>query len=245
MSNTLRKPKNPYGSSPRKLLEDRNISLKAKGIYSFMECKSDGWNFTASSMASQLKESRKTILVAMQELKATGWLTYNKNKDGSGVYELIGNYVITPKSEKVTKALQTHSPKSARCKNGTVQKTDCINKKDYSNKKDITNKKERYIDRFADFWFVYPKKRNKKGSIYKWKLKKLNEIADQLIADVLLRIKEDKRWVDGFVPDPLTYINQERWNDEVERAIKKQPSEVRKQRLAMKMVQEDDQRRVV
>ena len=231
MSNTLRKPKNPYGSSPRKLLEDRNVSLKAKGIYAFMECKIDGWNFTASSMASQLKESRKTILVAMQELKATGWLTYNKNKDGSGVYELIGNYVITPK--------QTHSPKSARCKNGTVQKTDCINKKDYSNKKDITNKKERYIDRFADFWFVYPKKRNKKGTLSKWKLKKLNEIADQLIADVLLRIKEDRRWIDGYAPDPKTYLNQERWNDEVEKVIKKQPSEVRKQRLAMKMQQEN------
>jgi len=239
MSNTLRKPKNPYGSSPRKLLEDRNISLKAKGIYAFMECKSDGWNFTASSMASQLKESRKTILVAMQELKATGWLTYNKNKDGSGVYELIGNYVITPKSEKVTKALQTHSPKSARCKNGTVQKTDCINKKDYSNKKDITNKKERYIDRFEDFWFVYPKKRNKKGTLSKWKLKKLNEIADQLIDDVLLRMKEDRRWIDGYAPDPKTYLNQERWNDEVEKVIKKQPSEVRKQRLAMKMQQEN------
>jgi hypothetical protein len=244
MSNTLRKPKTPYGSSPRKLLEDRNISLKAKGIYAFMECKSDGWNFTASSMSSQLKESRKTILVAMQELKATGWLTYHKNKNGSGVYELIGNYVITPKSEKVTKALQTHSPKTARCKNGTVQKTDCINKKDYSNKKDITNKKERDIDRFEDFWSVYPKKRNKTGSISKWKLKKLNNIADQLIADVLLRIKEDRRWVDGYVPDPLTYINQERWNDEVEKVIKKKPSEVRKQRLAMKM-QQEDQRRVV
>ena len=120
MSNTLRKNKNPYGSSPRKLLEDKNISLKAKGIYAFMECKIDGWNFTASSMATQLKESRKTILAAMQELKATGWLTYHKNKDGSGVYELIGNYVISPKSENDTMALQSHSPKTARCKKRTV-----------------------------------------------------------------------------------------------------------------------------
>jgi hypothetical protein len=150
MSNTLRKPKNPYGSSPRKLLEDKLISLKAKGIYAFMECKCDGWNFTASSMASQLKESRKTILVAMQELKATGWLTYHKNKNGSGVYELIGNYVISPKSENVTLVSESHSPKSARCKNDTVQKTDCINKKDYSNKNDLSNKKDIYTQRQID-----------------------------------------------------------------------------------------------
>ena len=147
MSNTLRKPKNPYGSSPRKLLEDRNISLKAKGIYAFMECKIDGWNFTASSMASQLKESRKTILVAMQELKANGWLTYHKNRDGSGVYELIGNYVTSPQPENDTMLLQSHSPKSTRCKNHTVPKTDCINKKDYSNKNNLSNKNNKHIQR--------------------------------------------------------------------------------------------------
>ena len=147
MSNTLRKPKNPYGSSPRKLLEDKNISLKAKGIYAFMECKIDGWNFTASSMASQLKESRKTILVAMQELKANGWLTYHKNRDGSGVYELIGNYVTSPQPENDTMLLQSHSPKSTRCKNDTVPKTDCINKKDYSNKNNLSNKNNKHKQR--------------------------------------------------------------------------------------------------
>ncbi len=150
MSNTLRNPKNPYGSSPRKLLEDRNISLKAKGIYAFMECKIDGWNFTASSMASQLKESRKTILVAMQELKASGWMTYHKKIGGSGVYELIGNYVISPKSENDTMALQSQSPKTTRCKNITVQKTDCINKKDYSNKNDLSNKNNKHTQRQLD-----------------------------------------------------------------------------------------------
>jgi hypothetical protein len=147
MSNTLRKPKNPYGSSPRKLLEDKNISLKAKGLYAFMECKIDGWNFTASSMASQLKESRKTILVAMQELKANSWLTYHKNRDGSGVYELIGNYVTSPQPENDTMLLQSHSPKSTRCKNDTVSKTDCINKKDYSNKNNLSNKNNKHIQR--------------------------------------------------------------------------------------------------
>ena len=147
MSNTLRKPKNPYGSSPRKLLEDKNISLKAKGLYAFMECKIDGWNFTASSMASQLKESRKTILVAMQELKANGWLTYHKNRDGSGVYELIGNYVTSPQPENDTMLFQSHSPKSTRCKKDTVSKTDCINKKDYSNKNNLSNKNNKHIQR--------------------------------------------------------------------------------------------------
>jgi hypothetical protein len=98
-------------------------------------------------MASQLKESRKTILVAMQELKANGWMTYHKNRDGSGVYELIGNYVTSPQPENDTMLLQSHSPKSTRCKNHTVPKTDCINKKDYSNKNNLSNKNNKHKQR--------------------------------------------------------------------------------------------------
>ena len=134
MSKTLRNKKTPYGSCPRKLLEDKNISLKAKALYAFMECKIDGWNFTASSMASQLKESRKTILTAMEELKASGWMIYHKKIGGSGVYELIGNYVLSPKSENDTMVLQSQSPKTTRCRNDTVSKRDCINKNNYFNK---------------------------------------------------------------------------------------------------------------
>jgi hypothetical protein len=150
MSKTLRVPKNPYGSCPRKLLEDKAISLKAKAIYAFMECKPDGWNFTSASMASQLKESRKTIQVAIQELKVTGWLIYHKNRDGSGDYELIGNYVFSPKSKNDTMALQGQSPKTTRCRNDTVSKRDCINKKDYSNKKDYFNKNNKHTQRQPD-----------------------------------------------------------------------------------------------
>jgi hypothetical protein len=144
VSKTLQNPKNPYGSCPRQLLEDKTISLKAKALYAFMECKPYGWNFTASSMASQLKESRKTILKAIHELKANDWVIYHKKIDGSGVYELIGNYVHSTKFENDTMALQDRSPKSTRCKNDTVQKTDCINKKDFSNKNDYSNKKNKH-----------------------------------------------------------------------------------------------------
>ena len=40
--------------------------------------------------------------------------------------------------------------------------------------------------------------------------------ADVLIADVLNRQKKDRRWGAGYIPDPTTYLNQERWDDAVE-----------------------------
>lgn len=67
--------------------------------------------------------------------------------------------------------------------------------------------------RFAEFWSVYPRKRGKKPAQAKWLAKRLDRIADDLIADVRKRIASDDRWKRGFIPDPLTYLNQERWDD--------------------------------
>ncbi len=71
-------------------------------------------------------------------------------------------------------------------------------------------------DRFSDFWNVYPIKKKKKTSHEIWKRKRLDSIADQLIQNVVTCLKSDKRWLDGFIPDPTTYLNQERWDDELQ-----------------------------
>ena len=246
MSNTLRNPKNPYGSSPRKLLEDKNISLKAKGIYAFMECKIDGWNFTASSMASQLKESRKTILVAMQELKANGWLTYHKNRDGSGVYVLIGNYVTSPQPENDTMLLQSHSPKSTRCKNHTVPKTDCINKKDYSNKNNLSNKnnkhKQRQLNEIENF-------KPNATSVERLKLvdgcESLNDKElELLVSDFKDRMKERKSDWKDIQAQFRSYVTQG-WikPKKLKKGTVDSKTSIEKQLLQMK-ISEDKQRRL-
>ena len=70
------------------------------------------------------------------------------------------------------------------------------------------------IVRFEDFWNEYPtvRKTNKKGCLEKWKAKDLDLIADKIIGYVK-SMKQTKSWKEGFVPNPLTLINQERWED--------------------------------
>lgn len=69
--------------------------------------------------------------------------------------------------------------------------------------------------RFPEFWSVYPIKRGKKTARAKWAAKKLDGIADRLIADVRNRIAKDKQWRGGFIPHASTYLTQERWDDEL------------------------------
>ena len=72
--------------------------------------------------------------------------------------------------------------------------------------------------RFKEFWEAYPSKKGKKPAREKWQAKKLDELADTIIADVKARAEQDRSWRDGFVPNPATYLHQERWTDEIQRA---------------------------
>lgn len=94
---------------------------------------------------------------------------------------------------------------------------------------DTDNRKSKSQDigqprsRFAEFWTAYPSKVARKTSHAKWVAKALDAKADQIIADVEQRKQHDRRWLDGFIPNPLTYLTQERWNDGVARGPPIQP----------------------
>jgi len=83
------------------------------------------------------------------------------------------------------------------------------------------NKEQEHVQRaarFKEFWEAYPSKKGKKPAREKWQAKKLDELADTIIADVKARAEQDRSWRDGFVPNPATYLHQERWTDEIQRA---------------------------
>lgn len=69
---------------------------------------------------------------------------------------------------------------------------------------------------FDRFWFAYPKKVKRKTSAEIWNRKRLDSKTGELIADIQRRVESDRRWREGFIPDPTTYLNQERWGDELE-----------------------------
>jgi hypothetical protein len=86
------------------------------------------------------------------------------------------------------------------------------------------------MSRFDEFWKLYPRREGRKACETKWEQKKLDAIADTIVGHLTTRVKSDKKWRDGFVPMPLTFLNQERWTDEYETIQPKQrPQEARPQ----------------
>lgn len=70
--------------------------------------------------------------------------------------------------------------------------------------------------RFDEFWDVYPRKENKKKAAKLWERKGFDSKADLIINDVKTRKVRHEPWQDKqFIPHATTYLNGERWEDEL------------------------------
>ena len=75
---------------------------------------------------------------------------------------------------------------------------------------------ESNADAFARFWSVYPKKVGKKDAEKAFRKVKVDV---QILIDAVNRQKLSSQWCkDGgqYIPNPTTWLNQERWNDELD-----------------------------
>jgi len=117
-----------YGVAPSALLNRPDLSLKAKGLFVFLQSKPENWSFSVERIAKQTKDGKDSVRGAIKELETAGYLrrTPVKNKDGRfDGYDYI--LAETPPSE--------NSPTVAAM---TVN-TDTLNKKENS-KQDIVKK---------------------------------------------------------------------------------------------------------
>lgn len=67
---------------------------------------------------------------------------------------------------------------------------------------------------FDVFWSLYPRKVEKKKALQKWN--KLPPQTRRLILDDIPKRKSTSQWQKGYIPHPTTYLNGERWNDELD-----------------------------
>lgn len=76
-------------------LRDKNLSLKAKGLLSWMLSNDERWDYTVAGIVAVMKESRDAINSALCELEDYGYLTRQQVRDRGKFSEM--EYVITEK----------------------------------------------------------------------------------------------------------------------------------------------------
>jgi hypothetical protein len=84
--------------------------------------------------------------------------------------------------------------------------------------------KEIYTCSFDSFWEIYPRKTGKKKALASWMKIAPDEQLTETICTAIEKQKKSDQWTrDGgqFIPHPATWLNGERWNDEVDIRVEK------------------------
>ena len=147
-------------------------------------------------------------------------------------FEIQGDYLIHPRLEKERLKQEEHRKKKSIAGKIGMEKrwgksgnnhntvTDVLITKNNSSSSTSSayfNNKDIYTSSFQNFWEIYPRRTGKKTALQAWnKINPDNEL-QKIMLDAIERNKQTKQWQSRrFIPHPATWLNQERWNDEVE-----------------------------
>ena len=94
----IKKTKN-YTIMSNHHLRDKKLSLKAKGLLSYMLSLPEDWNYSLKGLCTMNKENETAIRSALKELEENNYLERNKVRNNKGLFEY--DYIVyeTPKKE--------------------------------------------------------------------------------------------------------------------------------------------------
>lgn len=122
-------------------LRDKNLSLKAKGLLSFMLSLPEDWDYSIRGLSAVCKEEKSTIERVLKELKDNDYLKIKKllpNETQTGRFEY--EYIIYETPQKTRP--QKQGIEKQGLENGTQINTNIINTKKINNK---NNNKEKNL----------------------------------------------------------------------------------------------------
>lgn len=201
--------KDRFGQTPIELLNRVDISLKAKGLFGYLQAKPNGWEFSEYRICMQLKEGKKSLHSAIKELETYGYLAREAVKDKEGKWSGYNYYLFQ----------KPYDPKRVKREKGQTEKGVTLSKKESSKKETVKKKHsmgEDYSKTFLEFYDDYPKKKGKALASKAWN--KLTEKDKAAAKGALPKHKLLKQWKKDrqFIPEPASWLNARRWEDELD-----------------------------
>ena len=211
---TPRKERN-FTILSNEVCRDTRLSMKALGLLVRLLSRPDNWNTNSESLAREFSVGRDQIRTVMNELSEFGYLQLVKKQDMSGhwsstwyVYEEPHDFSITiePKPEKPVVG------KPSLGESGANTRTDLTR----------TDNKPSFLDvqqentLFEIFWKAYPRKTNKAFARKCFdKAKVTQELLDKMLIAIAKQKKTSQWQMLEYIPHPSSWLNGERWEDEV------------------------------
>ena len=159
-------------------------------------------------IAKEFNLAHRNARMMVQRIESKGKLKVTRNGGQSNIYDIteydrlvlpINKDESIPRDDDILRMKTSHEQ---------------VQNKNVSEKEKNLKEREEKEKNFEVFWTAYPVKVQKKKAASIWS--RLSPIQrDSALRDVPIRREQDDQWKRGFVPHPTTYLNGERWNDQV------------------------------
>ena len=216
-------PEDHFSLISNSIARNPNITLKTKGVYIYLRSHREGWSMSTERIAEALNVSRATIGRAVNELIEHGYLVREQSRGEGGMFGSSDYIVMSEplvKNDTTDDSPCVKTPHTVNADNGVLTQ----HKKTNSSKKTIEDKEDNpplppkgASDPFDEWWEHYPKKvgKGQARTAFKRALKKidLDTLMDgtRQLAAHHQQAGTDKK----FIPNPSTWLNGERWDDEL------------------------------
>lgn len=172
-----------------------------------------------STIAKNSGIGKQTVDKHIKNLVELGFLTKEKRKDGAknmtNVYQIM---VIDGVVQPLTQYNRQATLVQPLTQGSTIDSLGvaCVDIQELNTYNSTTELNQSNSSLFEEFYHEYPSKKAKKVAEASWlRVNPSTGLARTIIEDVKKRRVEDKQWLGGFIPMPATYLNQERWNDDI------------------------------
>ena len=208
----------------RAVAQDDRLSLKARGLYVLMASLPDNWEYTIAGLAKKAGSGKDQIRSALKELLDVGYLVKEQAHGSDGKFSR-NVFVLQEDAPPLSGNPTTGNPitgKPSTGKPSTGNPTE--NNKDKKKKDKKPPISPEGQARFDSFWQVYPRKDAKSKAKEAWAKLEAWGVDPDLMVHILAAVaaqKKTEQWQrEGgrFIPMAATWINQRRWEDEVNSA---------------------------
>ncbi len=215
-----------FTSFENELLQNPNLSLKARGLLAYMLSLPEDWNYSIAGLAAKCKEGKSSIRSAIDELILEGYVIRHLVRTEKGiisgyeyiVYERPQPSCGFPTSENPSSGNRTQQSNKEQNNQGTKETPkapfgDAPAKR--RRRREPKAAPDWKPDRFEGFWRMYPVKKSKQAAIRAWDLLRPDDGLLATMGRALQRQMAGEDWRRGFgIPYPATWLNNRRWEDE-------------------------------
>lgn len=211
--------------------------VEALGLFVYLASLPPNWTFYKKQIADHFKLGRERLNRILKTLCDHKLITIEHKRDAQGRFVHMSLHVCSMNGfqinaqplqaapaldEQPTCAPLTENPSTVNQSlendiyKDISKKKEGIKKENKNNISASSDAHENESDSFDTFWSLYPIKKNKVRARNIWNRKNLNKIAVLICNDLSNRQVNDHSWRDmQFIPHPSTYLQNERWKDEI------------------------------